>query len=267
MTIPAQPTDACWPVSTDHCKDFDTYPEAVQEVAKGLAGETLRMLTGYTVGGCPVLMRPSTVRCAASAGWQWVGGTFTPMNMAGVWTNATCCGFDCPHTSNTELRLPAPVGLVLEVKVDGVVLPSDAYTLADGTTLVRTDGGTWPLTQDLTKTDDEPGTFAITYLAATPVDTAGAAAAGTLACEYAKALAGQNCALPKSVTQITRQGVSMQLTPGAFPDGMTGLRDVDAYVMRHNPYKLKTPPMVWSPDLRRGRRTTDDTIIISGGGA
>lgn len=256
MSVDAIPTDVCWPVDTTACEEWASFPAPVQEVAAGLAGQVLRMLTGYTVGGCPVTLRPCTVRCgAASTGWQWSGGTFTPVNTAGVWTNAGCCGFDCRHDAAKELRLPAPVGRVDEVKVDGVVVPATAYQLVNGNRLVRTDGGTWPLVQDMDKADTEVGTFSVTFLNAAEVDTSGAAAAGALACEFAKALTpGQKCALPKGVTQITRQGVSMQITPGAFPDGLTGIQIVDAYVMRYNPNRLKTPPLVWSPETSRGRR-------------
>ena len=34
-----------------------------------------------------------------------------------------------------------------------------------------------------------------------------------------------------------------------FPDGMTGIREVDAYLISINPNALKMPPMVWSPDV------------------
>jgi hypothetical protein len=56
------------------------------------------------------------------------------------------------------------------------------------------------------------------------------------------------------VTQVVRNGVTVTLAPGSFPNGKTGVREVDAYLERWNPSGRRGPPMtVWSPDLRRPR--------------
>jgi hypothetical protein len=67
---------------------------------------------------------------------------------------------------------------------------------------------------------------------------------------------GQKCALPAGVTSITRQGVTMDILPGAFPGNRTGIREVDVYVQRWNPNALKAPTTVWSPDFHHTRVTT-----------
>jgi hypothetical protein len=41
-----------------------------------------------------------------------------------------------------------------------------------------------------------------------------------------------------------------------FPDGMTGIREVDAYLTSINPNALRQPPRVWSPDMPGHRFTT-----------
>jgi hypothetical protein len=48
---------------------------------------------------------------------------------------------------------------------------------------------------------------------------------------------------------MTRQGVTFTLAPGLFPNGLTGIRVIDAYILSINPHGLKEQPSVWSPDL------------------
>ena len=256
--IPLSVADSCWPVDTTVCDELTSLDAAKRDVAVALAAQTMRALTGYQVGGCPGTLRPCSVACAAgSPGWHWVNGTFVPVNLSGTWVNVTCgCGWDCKHPAGTSVRLPGVVSYIEEVKVDGVVLAPTAYRVDNGNLLVRTDGQGWPTTQDMGKADTEVGTWSVTYGTGVPVDALGAHVAGMLACEYAKALGGKACSLPKSVTTITRQGITMQITPGAFPEGLTGIPAVDAYIVRWNPYRLKTPPEVWTPDLAGGSVTT-----------
>jgi hypothetical protein len=70
-----------------------------------------------------------------------------------------------------------------------------------------------------------------------------------LTCEFTKACSGGKCRLPTAVTSIARQGVTMEVSSGMFPDGMTGIREVDAFLSSINPNALRIPPKVWSPDL------------------
>lgn len=259
MSTPARPAN-CWPVDETACPDFATFDVAVQDMAKDLAGMTLRMLTAGVVGGCPITIRPCSVPCISrSKAWRWEGGTFVPtVTRLGTWVNIGCgCGWACGHDSAASVVLPSAwVGEVVSVRVDGVVVDPSKYRVDDGNVLVRTDGQAWPTTQDIAAEDTQAGTFSITYAPGRPVDTLGAYAAGLLACEFAKALTSKPCALPKSATAITRQGVSMTLTPGAFPKGLTGLHVVDAYILSVNPHALKTPPAVISPDLLAPTTTT-----------
>jgi hypothetical protein len=45
----------------------------------------------------------------------------------------------------------------------------------------------------------------------------------------------------------------MEVAQGAFPDGRTGIHEVDAFVAIWNPRNID-PPQVWSPDLPTYRR-------------
>lgn len=245
VTMPALPDD-CWPVYEGACDTFAEYGPETRARAKALATQTLRNLTGRAVGGCPITVRPASAACYG----LYATSLLNPfVNGAGQWVNG------CTDSA-TSLVLPGPIGRVDEVKIDGVVLPPTAYRIDNSRYLVRLDGDLWPTTQDLSKADTEAGTFSVTYLKAWPVDGLGSYVAGLLACEFAKAMTpNAKCALPKGVVSIVRQGISMEIPSGAFPDGLTGIREVDAYVSSYNPHRLKMQPEVLSPDQRRFRVT------------
>lgn len=247
--IPDLP-DSGWPIDTGCCSEFEQYDPKIQERAKALAGQTMRMLTAYRVGGPPVTVRPCRAPRATASGWYATDSGFMPVLLAGSWVNMVCCGVSsCGCSEVPTVVLPGPVGRVDQVKIDGQVVPASAYRVDDGRLLVRTDGQQWPLCQDMVKPDTQAGTFSVTYLKGISVDGLGAYAAGILACEYAKACSGAKCRLPSGVETISRQGITMTLTPGAFPNGRTGIREVDAYLAYWNPYSVKAPSTVWSPDL------------------
>lgn len=258
--LPGLP-DSCWPVDTSCIGGWDDaydpenpdaggYSPAAKAAAVALAGQTMRMLTGYRVGGCPVTVRPCSSRCR-EATWQGRGRWMTPVQQGGSWLNIGCGhAGSCGCSTAREVRLPQPAGQVTEVLMDGVRLDPSAYRLDAGGVLVRTDGMGWPLTNDLGAPDGSPGTWSVAFVPGYPVDLLGAQAAGRLAGEYVKACSDGDCALPQAVvTGLSRNGVTMTLTPGAFPEGKTGVQTVDAYLERWNPHALSVPPMVWSPDL------------------
>ena len=234
MAVPALPNE-CWgDIDTSCCSNWDTYDPAVQERATALAVSTLRMLTAGRVGGCPITVRPQG-DCGLHI-WQ------PGLDAFGNWVNRDFCCIQ------TEISLPPPVGRVDEVIIDGTILDPTAYEVQGTGILVRKDGLAWPQMQDMSKDLSEAGTWAITYLNAYEVDGLGAYVAGVLACEYAKACSGaKGCRLPSGTVSVVRQGVSYDIQPGAFPDGRTGLHDVDAYLARWNPYAQKAQSQVWSP--------------------
>lgn len=241
-TPPPEPTvsySGCpWPIDTACLgTEWAQYGPAVRDRAVALASESLHRLTANRVGGCPITVRP----CA-----PWVrparGGLFgsaswiTPTVYGGRWMNS-CGHANCSCLVVNELRLPAPVGEVVEVWLDGEVLPAGRWRLEDGNALVPTDGSPWPAVQDLSLPLTEPGTFGVTYLNAYPVDQLGAQAAAYLALEFAKACSGKGgkCKLPRGVTAIARQGVQFEVQTGLFPDGLTGIDVVDAFILLWKP--------------------------------
>lgn len=253
VTTPELP-DSCWPVDTSCVAgEWDAwattpnpgasppvvgvpkYSDEAKARAVALAGQTLRMLTGYRVGGCPVTVRPDTAPCGCLP---------------------TTAG-RCDHLGGREVRLGAQVGAVVEVLIGGATLSPTAYRLDTGGRLVRTDGDPWPTYQNLAAPLTEPDTWSVTYYPGAAVDGLGAAAAGRLALEFVKACSGDSCNLPTAVTQVVRNGVTITRAPGAFPEGKTGIREVDAYLDRWNPHQLKAPSLVFSPDLPVHRSVLD----------
>lgn len=282
-TIPDLPS-YCWPVdwacNQPFYDDLTTMPDpdnpdgpripnpdglAVAERAEALAAQTIRMLTGYKVGGCPIVLRPCSPRCIPSSwliapagpGWSSPAWTFQPYISDGQWFNACGCRSDnCSCTHVQEIVLPSATAFIRSVKIDGAELAPAAYRVDDSNRLVRTDGGAWPTCQDMNLNDGE-GTFIVEYQEGAPIDGLGAYAAGILAVEYAKACTGGKCRLPNGVTSVVRAGVSLDISTGSFPTGMTGIREVDAYIQHWNPYGLPTGGAeVFSIDVPRGRRTT-----------
>lgn len=256
--------EECWPVEHGCCAAWEEYPTEIQARADAQAVQTLRALTGYRVGGCPVTLRPCRADPGRSRWSTWwgrgpygsLGGppTVGPALVNGRWLNIDCGHpeHDCSCTEVCEIRVPTP--WVVGVTIDGETLPAQAWRVDSPRWLVRIDGGCWPLCQDLTKADDQPGTWTVTYLPGAPVDGLAAYAAGVLACEYAKACSGdRSCRLPSGVTTLSRGGITMTMATELFPNNRTGIREVDAWLSAILAPRPRAP-RVLSPDTAAGRR-------------
>jgi hypothetical protein len=103
---------------------------------------------------------------------------------------------------------------------------------------------------------DHTGSFIVTYYQGAAPDDLSKWIAGLLAVEYFKACTrDKSCRLPNRLQSVARQGVTYQV---AFTDddGLTGVREVDDFVRRLNPFRLKMPPTITTPQTRRTRQTT-----------
>jgi hypothetical protein len=278
VEIPALP-DACWPVDWG-CADQDwltTLDPAVKTRSEAMATQVLRSLTGYQVGGCPITVRPCAKNCgpggsymeapvgfaahSAALGVQ-VGPWWASIDVDGQWINTGCgCTQECSCTFVPEVWLPAPVGGVVEVVIDRTALDQNAYRVDNGNRLVRTDGGAWPKCQDMTAAAGADGSFAVRYYNNFRPDGLASWVAGIMAVEFAKSCTGGKCRLPSGVQSISRLGVSMEIPSGMFDQGLTGIREVDSWIRLWNPYKLKSPSSVWSPDTGKTRRTTSHPVL------
>lgn len=230
---------------------WEMHPESVRTRAAALASASLERLTAYRVGNCPITVRPvpNRGRCfIPSRGWEY-GQPFLPgVSASGEWQNN--CGWGCEPDMPCGITLPGPVGRIDTVMVDGAEVDPADYTLYD-TTLVWVGAGDCPFpgVQDLTLPDTEPGTMSVTYLNAYPVDSLGAYAAGLLASEFAKACTGNKCRLPSNVVSVARQGITFDVVAGIFPDGQTGIREIDAYIGLWNPGGRRQGTQVWYPGM------------------
>ncbi len=238
-----------WSPTMDCCPDWGDLDDALLCRSIDLAWSTLRNLTAGQVGNCPVVTRP----CLAGPCALCDAGAAIHLAHVGscghdCW--ATVCGqrgCSCPRLS--EIVLPGQVAEVWQVMVDGCVLDVESYRVDNGNRLVRTDGTSWPSCQDMAADVNRPGTMAVWYVPGIVPDSSALWAAGVLTCEFSKACTGGKCRLPSSVTTIARQGITMEIGAGMFANGLTGIREVDAFILSVNPNTLKVQPMVWSPDL------------------
>lgn len=271
-TPPSQPTGTggtsgpCddWPV-TWIC-DVDTLNPAVTGAAVSMATETLWSLTGMRFGTCQITLRPCARDCHTAAffddfGPPWTGARSYPQPalIGGQWFNLTCggCAGACSCTTVSEALLPAPVHTIVEVTVDGAVLPTTAYRVDNHRLLVRLDGETWPRCNNLSLADTEPGTWSVTATYGEAIPEGGALAMGELACEIAKAADGQDCRLPPGVQQLARQGVTISYPDigELFAKGRTGLYLTDMFISTWNPGNLRQRSRVYRVDRPTVRRT------------
>jgi hypothetical protein len=249
--------DVCmWPVDPAcFTEEWNTLSEEIKTRSLAMASATLHRLTGYRVGGCPVTVRPCKSSCAADYGSFGLGG-FTPhIDLQGTWVNTPCgCDDSCNCGPLCEVELPLPIYEIEQVLIDGVDYTLDTKVINNH--LVWTGAGDcpFPTCQNLAAAPGQPGAFSVTYHQTARVDATGAYAAALLAMEFAKACTGSTkCRLPSNVTNVTRQGVSMQLVTGAFPDGWTSIREVDTFIALWRPEgSPRWAPKVWTP--RSGTR-------------
>lgn len=199
---------------------------------------------GYAFGGGPFYWTTSAVGGYFASGWQNEGGD------------------QCGCGNESYVRLAGyPVREILEVKIDGNVLDPSEYRLDQRRFLIRTaDLSTtpptdrfWPVCQDLSQPDTEPGTYSVTYRWGADVPLTGRWAAAQLAAELWKAFPGNagDCRLPSRVTRVVRQGITVERvvpTADMLRAGQTGLPLVDAFIAQFNPGKQRRRSAVWSPD-------------------
>lgn len=263
---PEPPPSGCVPWDIDpsccDCDNWDNLTPAIRERSEQLAWDTIKVLTGGQVGNCPVTMRPClgppcTV-CNPYGNWNYYGTWMVPYLQNGNWYNSVCGVDPCSCERMCEIVTPGAIAELTSIRLDGVEMPLTDFRVDNGNRIVRMDGECWPSCQNMNLPLGEPGTLGITYIPGVKPGPAGLWAAAVLACEFSKACMGNKCRLPSSVSQIVRQGVTMTLgaglsartfRPEAFPGGLTGIREVDAYIYSVNPNALRMPAMVWSPDL------------------
>lgn len=250
--------DECWTKLAGAFGDETKTPMA--QGSLNMAAEVLYALSGRQFGVCEVRSRPCRESCYApflrTSGYRW-----TPVFQGGQWFNMSCgaCKGSCSCSQLSEIVLPGPVAEITEVLLDGVAMAEGTYRVDNRNRLVRLDGDTWPLCQNMAAESDEPGTFQVTYGRGRPLPEAGKNALGALANELAKAcLNDGTCQLPERVTTIVRQGLTMALLdPMEFlTRNRTGIYAVDLWLTAVNPLGRQRHAGVYSPDVAPPRVTT-----------
>jgi hypothetical protein len=234
----------------------DVAVDACLSSAVSMASEILYELSGRTFSGwCQSVIRPcQNFGCWGGAG---VGTQFLSRGHV-VWLgrgwrddngDPCACG-----AWLQKIILPGIAQSVVEVLIGGVPLPSSSYRLDPNNELVRTDGGAWPICQNLAANGDQPGTFQVTYQHGYPPNESAKRAAAQLSREFYLACSGLACSLPSGVVEMTRQGIRVQRMVNLFEAGTTGLAMVDSFLAAYGACK---PTYVFSPDtFPTSRRTT-----------
>lgn len=161
-------------------------------------------------------------------------------------------------TGERELVLAGPVREIVQIKLDGAVLPSTAYTLLDRRRLLRVPSVPWPTHQRLDLPDTAQGTLSIHFKWGKDVPEGGKVAAKLFAQQLGLYLAGRKCSLSDSLSTVTRQGTSRtHLDPSEFTRlSKTGLYLVDTWLNAVNPSGSRRRPRVFNPDDVRKSRVT-----------
>lgn len=244
--------------------------QAIPSAASAISGQMLTAATqvlwvksGRQFDECSVTLRPCRKDCYVGSQWDQFGvGYPYPYLYGGQWFNMGCggCAGDCTCTTIQQVMLPMPVASITTVKIDGVALtpPESHFILYDYQKLVRTDGGVWPICNDLSKPDTAVGTWSITLRVGAAVPVLGQLAVGELWQELMNACIGAACKLPSPVQQIVRQGVSLTMfDPNAvFADGKIGLRLSDMFISTFNPGGIPARAKAYDPDARGPRMQT-----------
>lgn len=242
-----------WPVTWPASVNLDGVDPNIKALAELYADRCLTALTLHRAGGEPVTIMPATT-CQRVPGHllslqlvpdEYPVGYFYPGT---VYPSAEDLHSLFTVDEVEAIRLPGPVAGIVEIRIGEAVLDPGVYRVEGGQYLIRTDGQRWPEVQG--------DYFTVKYHNSHPVDAMGAHAGGVMAYEWLKLLTASRdkCRLPASVTNVSRQGLTFEITRGMFPEGVTGIPEIDAYIMLFNPHGVRVAPRVYSPDLPRHRQ-------------
>lgn len=256
---------------TGPCKNWSPDPacyerpanvsDETEAFALQVATEVLWNRTGRQYGLCSFKLRPCRKDCLPPQPWiPEIGGQVWrwpfPALIGGAWFNLSCssCRDECSCTRLSSITLPYPVAQVTEVKIDGVVLNPDLYRVDEWRYLIRLGGPEWPLCNDLTLEDTQPGTWSVTADYGTMVPSLGSLAVAELATEIMKACAkDKGCQLSPRVQQVVRQGVTKTFVNAQFDEGLIGLYFCDLFIETVNPSR-SAPAAIYDIDGSQPRR-------------
>lgn len=268
-TSPAQTggqTCTPWAAPDDVPAGNEDVPDELLLIGLQVSSDVLYQLTGRRWAGvCTDLVRPTACGCVSRAGWWLPPGVHAPsVPMGGVDRLGALCGCGCSGVS--EVKLPGyPVRTITEVVIDGQVVAPDQYRVDQRRKLVcqaTTGRSAWPCCQRLDLPAGEPGTWSVEYEFGQAPPIGGVTSAASLGLQLALAIAppafAGRCRLPKRVTSITRQGVTVAILDplSLFKDGLTGLPEVDLWVASVLAGDGRRRATAWVPGRHQASRRT-----------
>ena len=244
VTLPAVVCEE-WPIDGG-CLPVASTPEeqAALDAAKDLAVDVLWALSGRQFGVCPALARPCPLQRNPRPSLYGAPSALVAVWSGDNWANVACgCAGGCVSSGPRMVHLPGPVQSIVEVNVEGVIQDPSEYQL-EGDILYR-NGDSWPY-QDLSRPLYEDGTWSVTYMRGIPVPKGLGRLTGLLVAEFYNACTGGKCRLPRTVTEVSRQGVTHRMfDPGAiYSSGKTGIPEIDLWLAAVNPHHLMQAPTV-----------------------
>lgn len=217
------------------------------------SGRSVVRPTSIQMASGPPLLYPYSSMSGYGSAWGFATGW--------VWS-AIGMGFWFSQDLN-EVLLQGPVTKINSVIVDGVTLPSTAYTLYERRRLVRNvdaNGGAsapiWPWRQSLSLPITEQGTFQIDYEWGNPVKDSGRLACAELAIELALSFSGQDpCRLPARVQHVATQGVDAAVGDALefLKEDLTGLPICDMFLRAENPHRRRRRSVFLGPNSTLNR--------------
>jgi len=175
-----------------------------------VASEILYRLSGQQFAGvCQDVVRPTRrhyyLEHSPPQWWRWEASL-------GIYVCSTPPERFSGCAPLSEITLGAyPIRDVLEVRIDGQIVPSNQYRVDDRRWLVRvgtdTDENQWPCCQSLELDPlTDVGTFEVTFEWGQAPPHSGVVAARRLGIELAKSFSGNPCQLPERIQNVLRAG-------------------------------------------------------------
>ena len=258
--IDAEDVAACCGVPCDPPSVFDTMAEEATNALFEISGRRFNGICTRTVRPCADVCNcwgMSTV----GGPWYW---SYNYSTFVWGWFNENqdSCAGGCNQRSSIPLA-GYPVQSIVEVLIDGQVVPASGYRLDNRRSLTRMDDpgppyvkNYWPFCQNLSIEADQPGTFQVTYRWGIAPPAQARAAAAELACLLWQSCPGNNngnCVVPDGTTRITRLGVTIErnlLMKVLDPSQPTGLLNLDIFLRSYWGSTAQRQAAIWSPDIR-----------------
>ncbi|QWY84366.1 head-to-tail adaptor [Mycobacterium phage Knocker] len=241
-----------WPIDRTGFPELPepTAPEYARRLAEQRGAAQIAVSVMWALSGRQFGLTDATVRpCRTNLRNHHGPGPVTSYLLSwegNGWINVPCgCSGACREAGPNVVHLPGPVHSVQRVEVNGNDLPANVWVL-EGTRLYRRESP-WPA-QNLNRPLGDIGTWGVHYRRGIEVPVGVDELTGILAKEMLTAINDDvgRCRLPRTVTTVSRQGVTYRAYDPAviYRQGKTGLAEIDLWLSSVNPHALLAAPSV-----------------------